>query len=96
MITMIMDGDEALNKIELDFFLKGNTSLDAVETKKPYSWVSENAWKDMQKLDGLEEIWTGFIEKLKSDPKAWKEFYDLESPEQAEIPCGYSQTLSKF
>jgi len=36
MITMIMDGDNALNKIELDFFLKGNTSLDTVESKKPY------------------------------------------------------------
>ena len=47
MITMIMDGNEELNKIELDFFLKGNTSLDTIEMKKPYPWITENSWKDI-------------------------------------------------
>ena len=47
MITMIMDGDNVLNKIEFDFFLKGNTSLDAVEAKKPMEFLSENGWKDI-------------------------------------------------
>jgi len=50
MTTMIMDGDGVLNKKELDFFLKGNTSLDEVEAK-PYSWISINGWKDAVKLD---------------------------------------------
>jgi len=47
MITMIMDGNNDLNKVELEFFLKGNTSLDAVEAKKPYEWLSANGWKDI-------------------------------------------------
>lgn len=47
MVTMIMDGDKQLNKIELDFFLKGNTSLDPVEMRKPYTWLSDNGWKDI-------------------------------------------------
>ncbi len=47
MTTMIMDGDGELNKIELDFFLKGNTSLDAVARENPYSWLSANGWKDL-------------------------------------------------
>jgi len=47
MVTMIMDGDDELNKIELDFFLKGNTSLDIVDSKKPYPWLSDNGWKDV-------------------------------------------------
>lgn len=50
---MIMDGDDDLNKIELDFFLKGNTSLDAVTKKKPAEWISDNGWKDAIKLDNL-------------------------------------------
>jgi dynein heavy chain, axonemal len=33
---------------------------------------------------------------LLENPKEWKTFFDLESPEMEEIPCGYSQTLSKF
>lgn len=64
MVTMIMDGDEVLDHVELDFFLKGNTSLDAVEAKKPYKWVSENGWKDMQKLNTLNKTWEGIIEHL--------------------------------
>jgi len=40
MTTMIMDGDGDLNKVELDFFLKGNTSLDAVPRENPYPWLS--------------------------------------------------------
>jgi dynein heavy chain len=48
---MIMDGDDILNKVELDFFLKGNTSLDEIEEKKPQKWISDNGWKDMVKLE---------------------------------------------
>lgn len=68
MVTMIMAGDDKLNQVELDFFLKGNTSLDAVESKKPYDWISDNSWKDIQKLDGLNETWNGFIENLRKYP----------------------------
>jgi len=96
MVTMIMDGNQELNKVEMNFFLKGNTSLDAVEAKKPYAWLSDNGWKDIQKLNGLEKIWEGFTENLLKNPKEWKEFFDHETPEMIDIPCGYSQTLSKF
>lgn len=89
-----MNGDNALDNIELDFFLKGNTSLDAVESKKPYKWIGDNSWKDMQRLDGLNEAWNGFIDNLKKDPKAWADWYDQEAPEQCEAPCGYSSKLS--
>ena len=50
MITMIMDGDDVLNKEELAFFLKGNTSLDPIESKKPAAWISDNNgnWYDLE------------------------------------------------
>lgn len=78
MVTMIMDGDNKLNQIELDFFLKGNTSLDAVEAKKPYDWITDNSWKDMQRLDGLNESWEGFITNLRGNSAAWRAWYDQE------------------
>lgn len=83
MITMIMDGDNVLNKIELDFFLKGNTSLDDVERRKPQAWISDNGWKDMQKLDTLGDNWNGLVHSIESQPDAWKAFYDLSAPENA-------------
>jgi len=96
MVTMIMDGDDSLNRVELDFFLKGNTSLDSIEMKKPFPWISENAWKDILKLDNLNPSWTGFIENLKANGNEFKKWYDLETPEKADLPCGYSQKLSSF
>lgn len=96
MVTMIMDGANELNRPELDFFLKGNTSLDAVERKKPGPWISDNGWKDMQKLETLGEEWTGFVDNLVKNKDTFKEWYDLEAPEQTEIPCGYTEKLSKF
>jgi dynein heavy chain len=44
---MIMDGEGELNKIELDFFLKGNTSLEAAAKSNPFVWLSNNGWKDL-------------------------------------------------
>ena len=40
MTTMIMDGDSLLDRQELDFFLKGNTSLDEVE-RNPLKWMGD-------------------------------------------------------
>lgn len=82
--------------MELNFFLKGNTSLDDIEKKKPYAWISDNGWKDINMLDNLNESWTGFIDALVNNGPAWKEWYDLDAPEAAPIPCGYSDKLSKF
>jgi dynein heavy chain len=96
MVTMIMDGDDQLNKMELDFFLKGNTSLDVIEEKKPYPWLSDNGWKDIQKFETLGDVWKDFKSDLKGNGKEWKEWYDLEAPEACAIPCDYSAKLSKY
>lgn len=96
MVTMIMDGDNKLNTVELDFFLKGNTSLDEVSSKNPYDWIGDTSWKDIQKLDGLNESWVGLIDNLRKYPKEWRDWYDQEAPEQSTAPCGYSEKLSQF
>lgn len=95
MTTMIMDGDNTLNKPEFDFFLKGNTSLDEVD-EKPHKWISDNGWKDAIKLDSMGGVFDGFAQNIKSNEKAWKDWYDLECPEMSPIPCGYSDKVTKF
>ena len=95
MTTMIMDGDEVLNRPEMDFFLKGNTSLDEVEAK-PFRWITPNGWKDAVKLDQMGGIWEGFLDNIKRNEKLWKDLYDLEAPEMSPMPCGYDKTLDKF
>jgi hypothetical protein len=36
-----------IDKKELDFFLKGNTSLDDVDEPPPAPWISIGGWKDL-------------------------------------------------
>jgi dynein heavy chain len=95
MTTMILDGDDQLNRAEMDFFLKGNTSLDEVEAK-PFKWISANGWKDAVKLDSMGGIWEGFVNAIKMAEKDWKAWFDLEAPELSPMPCGYDKKLDKF
>jgi len=80
----------------LDFFLKGNVSLEAVEAK-PFTWMSQNSWKDAKKLSELGGPWKTLLEDIRDNEKTWKRWQDLEAPEQEENkPCGYSVKLNKF
>ena len=96
MTLMIMDGEGELNHQELEFFLKGNTSLEEIPRKKPYSWLSEKGWKDAQKLITLNESWATFVSDLLSAEDPWRRWYDLERPEEEPLPMGYDKKLNSF
>ena len=96
MTTMIMAGDDQLKRPELDFFLKGNLSLAAVEKPRPAEWVSESGWKDMHKLVDVAPEFSPLTTLLVENLEAWKAWYDLELPEQVDLPCGLSAKLSPF
>ena len=66
MTIQILDGDKLINHQELDFFLKGNTSLEEIQEKKPYDWVPEAGWKDSQKLIALGDDYKNLIADLKN------------------------------
>jgi dynein heavy chain len=95
MTTMIMDGEGELNRVELDFFLKGNTSLDECEACR-IPWLAKQNWKDAVKLDSLGGVFEGFLESIVVHKKKWKAWYDEETPEQVPMPAGYSDKLTKF
>eukprot|EP00954_Amorphochlora_amoebiformis_P010228 799721-Amorphochlora_amoeboformis.AAC.2 len=51
MTFMIMKGDGRLNNpAEVDFFLKGNISLEAINERVPAQWISPSGWKDLHQL----------------------------------------------
>jgi len=92
---MIMDGEGTLDRNELDFFLKGNTSLDKVE-RNPFKWLGDQNWKDAIRLDSMGEVFSGFQENMVDYQKQWKKWYDEESPEMVPMPCDYTEKLNKF
>jgi hypothetical protein len=53
MTCAVQEGNGELNRTELDFFLKGDTSLDATERKCPVAWLIASGWKDLNCLAKL-------------------------------------------
>ena len=98
MTCMILDNSNKMNNVELNFFLKGDTSLDEASIPNPFSWVSAQGWKDILKLSELYEDspFDGLHSVMTSEPDSWLSWYKLETPETSELPMGYSEKLNEF
>ncbi|OMJ92498.1 hypothetical protein SteCoe_4738 [Stentor coeruleus] len=89
MTVMIMDMDGEIDAIEYDFFLKGNTSLEAVSMVKPFAWMPDQGWKDLDRLIELNSKFSKLRTDIMKNEKIWKEWYDLETPEKVPVPMSY-------
>ena len=58
---------------------------------KPFKWLSTNGWKDAVRLQDMGGCWQTLLEDIRENEKQWKVWYDLESPEEAQLPCGYNE-----
>jgi dynein heavy chain len=105
MTLSILEGEGAMNRPELDFFLKGDTSIEGPKDPNPHAaWLGLTGWKDLVKLGGgLEgckdnEVLGELVGHVKSGGggPAWRAWYDLEAPELAPMPGGFSERLSPF
>ncbi|TMW57276.1 hypothetical protein Poli38472_003201 [Pythium oligandrum] len=98
MTCMIMSTAGELNRAELDFFLKGDTSLEGASQPKPehLTWMAPSGWKDLLCLGKLNETFGELLADFLKKPNEWKKWYDLEAPETSDLPCGYSGKLSSL
>ena len=85
-----MDGAGTLQRTELDFFLKGDTSLAAPTKPSPAAcqWLSPQGWKDLLCLGTLHPAFAALLLHFEqpSNAAVWKAWYDLEAPEHAPLP----------
>ena len=96
MCSMIMDDRGSLVKTELDFFLKGDQSLEQAATPNPCPWLSAQGWKDLIKLATVADVFEGIDDLLVAEMDEFKIWYDKEMPESESFPCGFSKRLSAF
>ena len=95
MTCMVMEGEGNLESTILDFFLKGDTSLEGVSDPCPCKWLISSGWKDLICLAGLGvDALADLLKDFKSNVETWKEWYDLEAPETVPIPNGFTDKLS--
>jgi dynein heavy chain len=98
MTCMIMAAANELNRLELEFFLKGDTSLEGASQVRPesLSWMSSAGWKDLLCLSKLNDSFSNILEDVTKEANEWKKWYDLEAPETSSLPCGYTDKLSQL
>ena len=53
MCALIMKGADNMHRASLDFFLKGDVSLEAVSQENPAEWIPNRGWKDLVKLNTM-------------------------------------------
>ena len=50
MTIKLLEADGKLNRKQLDFFLKGNLSLEKSDRVKPFEWIPDQGWEDLVQL----------------------------------------------
>lgn len=96
MCLKLMEGEGQLKQQELDFFLKGNISLSDAPTRNPYSWVSGQGWKDLNRLIEISEAFEGLLDKISKRESEWRSWKTSEAPENSSLPDGLSEKLTDF
>ncbi|KAM6964967.1 dynein axonemal heavy chain 10 [Aplochiton taeniatus] len=82
---------------ELEFFLKGNMSLEKSQRRKPCLWLPDQGWEDLVRLAELFPNAFGSLhDDVEKNLNAWKSWYDLDAPEQAPFPMKYKECLTAF
>eukprot|EP01033_Poteriospumella_lacustris_P008676 gene8676-6241_t len=94
MTCMVMNGEGTLDMPVLDFFLKGDTSLEGVSEACPVTWLIGSGWKDLLFMGGIHEVYGDLVKDFKAHTGVWKTWYDLEAPETVPIPNDFQLKLS--
>ncbi len=69
-----MEADNKLNHDELDFFIKGNIALEKGARKKPFTWLSDQGWEDIQKLTNVvPDQFSTLADDIERNEQIWKE-----------------------
>ena len=69
----ILNGDGKLNHVYLDFFLKGNLSLEKAEKLNPFpDWFPEQGWQDMVRLFELSPTFADLGVHFEANGTAWQ------------------------
>ncbi|XP_063051673.1 dynein axonemal heavy chain 10 [Engraulis encrasicolus] len=82
---------------ELEFFLKGNLSLEKSKRQKPCTWLSDQGWEDLVRLAELfPTTFSSLLDDIESNVAVWKAWCDLDGLEQSPYPMQYKDSLTPF
>ncbi|KAH6585240.1 hypothetical protein BASA61_006968 [Batrachochytrium salamandrivorans] len=96
MTMKLMDADGLLDPVEVNFFLKGDISLEEPTVKRPFSWIPKQGWKDLLKLSVLSAAFSMLPQQIQENEAVWRTWAKLDTPEAVALPMGYSDSLNSL
>ncbi|KAL4712608.1 hypothetical protein ACJJTC_007203 [Scirpophaga incertulas] len=88
--------EDRVSQAQLDFFIKGNVSLEKSSVPSPAAWISQQSWQDIMKLSLDFEIFANLPSYISKNLGEWQEWFDSDTPESLVIPNGYREILQPF
>ncbi|KAI4469012.1 dynein heavy chain [Holotrichia oblita] len=97
MTTKLEQYEGNISQLELEFFIKGNVSLEKSTRPCPAKWISVQGWNDILKLTSdFGELFELLPYEIEKNLDIWQEWYDLDAPEAVDFPCNYKEKLTPF
>ncbi|KAF7265371.1 hypothetical protein GWI33_021219 [Rhynchophorus ferrugineus] len=97
MTVKLEENTGAVTQAELDFFIKGNVSLEKSSRECPAPWLSQQNWENILKLSTeFPLVFENLPTQMEKNVALWKEWYDLDAPEAVEFPFNYRSVLKPF
>nr|WAW84834.1 axonemal dynein heavy chain A [Halisarca dujardinii] len=81
---------------EFQILVKGGAALDLKTVQpKPFKWVTDVTWLNLVQLSKLPQF-TEILTQVSRNERGWKQWYDSDAPEEAQVPDGYHISLGSF
>ncbi|KAL1513082.1 hypothetical protein ABEB36_002553 [Hypothenemus hampei] len=97
MTVKLEQSTASVSQAELDFFIKGNVSLEKSTHEKPAAWLTGQGWENILKLSTeFPLIFEELPIQLERNIEVWKEWYDMDAPESVDFPFNYKDKLKSF
>lgn len=94
--SKLEESEGNVTRKELEFFMKGNVSVDKSDKVNPYPWLSDKSWEDIVKLtEDFRDPFENLLREMRSNTKVWKDWFDSDQPE-ALFPMPYEEEMSNF
>jgi dynein heavy chain len=84
-----------LRQGDLTLFLRGGAGLDATTArKKPFSWLSGEAWLNVVELSQSQKFFANLPNDMSANEAMWRRWYEDNEPESMNIP-DYEQRIAE-
>lgn len=95
--TKLQQSENKLSQEELNFFIKGSTIIDKSEEACPAKWLTNNNWDDLIFLSQeFPETFGEIPQHFENNLLEWRDWYDLEAPENVECPGNFNSGMTVF